>query len=859
MSTGSTSAYVGACRKDIPYPSVSHESVPSLIDNLVTALYGDISKTVVNRRVQWYIPCDPNNTAVVSPAFPRQAGEGLLCYIMRVFQSFISGGSEVFSPFLNWTFTGTGSATTYSLPNATALLPAAYLVYIDGVVQAPTNYTIASGNPLTIVFSTAIPNGSQVVIVCMGTASNGTLDGVTINSATINTATINNLTATGTLVLPNSSVTSAMIAAVTATGSTAARTLENRFADVVNVKDFGAVGDGVTDDTAAFQAAVNAGKKGLYFPEGKYFFSGFSLLTSVLSLECSGSGNLFYNNGTYTEQIGQRIRAGVNDPDGNLGTFTQGGIVIGGEGPSPDGVLLYGQQPAWAQFKTTKVGSGTEVQVYNNAFIGLATSVSGTGYIDATYADFSNTKIEVGDIIGYGSSEYLIKTKVSSTRLELQTTSSTSVTFASSTSNTFRHCYYYADGVCNTNGTAVTWTSGDYFFDVSAAYSQKYININGVKYSVSSVNSAKSLTLATSSGIQASVSFREKVYNLSRSMSLFRLQGLGGSSEETLAIYNTTNGEVRVETQYAGSGKYLPIKISSGENPAGTISPQICVYPNSSLGGAGTLLLGGDFNKQAVTIPQNNSNVNYHYIQGSPTGLSPSVAARGGDVNVGLSFDVQGSGSTTFTSNSFGKIEFQVFGVGGTSWLAVGSNSSAKPTISSNGAATDIDISLAAKGSGAVTPNIDNATSLGKSGTRWSSVWSANGTIQTSDEREKTDIQESPLGLDFINSLRPVSYKFKSGGNVVTETDENGLPTKVESVAGARTHFGLLAQEVQSALPAGVDFGGWVLTDKNDPNSEQGLRYEEFISPLIKAVKELKVIVDAQAAEIADLKTKLPS
>jgi hypothetical protein len=59
---------------------------------------------------------------------------------------------------------------------------------------------------------------------------------------------------------------------VVATGSTQARFISDRFADVVNVKDFGAVGDGVADDTAAIQAAVdsltNGGTVGL--PCGTY-------------------------------------------------------------------------------------------------------------------------------------------------------------------------------------------------------------------------------------------------------------------------------------------------------------------------------------------------------------------------------------------------------------------------------------------------------------------------------------------------------------------------------------------------------------------------------------------------------------
>ena len=75
-----------------------------------------------------------------------------------------------------------------------------------------------------------------------------------------------------------------------ATGSTTARSLANRFADVVNVKDFGAVGDGVTNDTDKIQAAVNTGKN-VYFPTGKY------RTTSTITVSTRGQG-LFGDGGS---------------------------------------------------------------------------------------------------------------------------------------------------------------------------------------------------------------------------------------------------------------------------------------------------------------------------------------------------------------------------------------------------------------------------------------------------------------------------------------------------------------------------------------------------------------------------------
>jgi hypothetical protein len=70
----------------------------------------------------------------------------------------------------------------------------------------------------------------------------------------------------------------------TATGTPTARNLVNRTADVINVKDFGAVGDGVADDRAAFQNAIATGKT-VFIPDGTYnLTTGVGISSGTLNL-----------------------------------------------------------------------------------------------------------------------------------------------------------------------------------------------------------------------------------------------------------------------------------------------------------------------------------------------------------------------------------------------------------------------------------------------------------------------------------------------------------------------------------------------------------------------------------------------
>ena len=147
-----------------------------------------------------------------------------------------------------------------------------------------------------------------------------------------------------------------------------------------------------------------------------------------------------------------------------------------------------------------------------------------------------------------------------------------------------------------------------------------------------------------------------------------------------------------------------------------------------------------------------------------------------------------------------------------------------------------------------------------------------NGAVQNrSDLRDKTEVRDTVLGLDFVNSLRPVDYKWDMREDYraekpsplaqdATEEEKNAHKIlmdawlescKLENLTQdgthtrTRYHHGLIAQEVQDVIEAsGVDFGGFQDHKVNGGGDVLSLGYTELIAPMIKAIQELKAEIE---------------
>jgi hypothetical protein len=178
---------------------------------------------------------------------------------------------------------------------------------------------------------------------------------------------------------------------------------------------------------------------------------------------------------------------------------------------------------------------------------------------------------------------------------------------------------------------------------------------------------------------------------------------------------------------------------------------------------------------------------------------------------------------------------------------------------------------------GAVSSNLHNTIAIGNSAYAMSSDYAVigNSVMATiggyqdwtnySDARYKKNIKQNVPGLEFINKLNPVTYVLDVRGidKHIDEVTQKNFPDssrKVirddayydKAIATKMVHTGFLAQEVEKAAEEiGYDFSG---VDK--PRNEDalyGLRYGEFVPPLVKAVQEQQLQIEALATQNEEL------
>lgn len=572
---------------------------------------------------------------------------------------------------------------------------------------------------------------------------------------------------------------------VTATGSTTARSLANRFADTVNVKDFGAVGDGVTDDTAAIQAAITAMSPWgtLIIPEGVY------KTTSTITLPA------FYN---------------------------------------LNGVMVTG------------VGNGTVIKP-TSAVTTVFNCLGDFITFDGLQIDGSLTSNATGIVLNGGNNNNNVTVKncffgVMSKGVELRTDSWSVHSCRFTDVTTAIDCANWAmNGSCYDNYVLGGITSIRLTKDNSVASPKR---AEGVRiFSNCFLNTAPSAkAIIIEAGLEISI------FN-----NIVDQTGSAGYGIYAQAMTGDTISHIKIQNNWlaggvTSAGHALWVSQGSGDNAnniwieGNTLTSTDVATNGATLTNiAGYWLVNNQFycgnpsGSFLLTTPLTITTSNFGTVFGN-RGLTTETASVDNNTLRGqLKVENSTVGATNITAK-LGGVETKIASISGAGFAGTQSNT---------------DFVLQANNTnrmrivagGDIVPATDNSINFGNANFRWASLWSSNGIVQTSDSREKTEITPTTLGLDFIKALNPVSYKWIVGGNRVIGAELDGTPI-FESVKGQRTHYGLLAQEVKEAIPDGVDFGGWVLNDKNDQESQQALRYDQFIAPMIKAIQELTARVE---------------
>ena len=225
-----------------------------------------------------------------------------------------------------------------------------------------------------------------------------------------------------------------------------------------------------------------------------------------------------------------------------------------------------------------------------------------------------------------------------------------------------------------------------------------------------------------------------------------------------------------------------------------------------------------------------NTSVGAYSLDGNSSGIENVAVGHNaltnntnGNGNIGIGFN---AGSTTTS---------------GTDNISIGRNSG--PNANWIGNSISIGTDATTTGWGQVRIGSTSINSIGGYA-NWTNL---------SDGRFKYNIKQDVPGLSFIEKLMPVTYNidYKKLNTFLGISPSNA---HTDYTNKTQKQTGFIAQDVERITKSlGYSFSG-VEIPENKNYSHYGLRYSEFVVPLVKSVQELKKIVDLQQKEIEQLK-----
>jgi len=422
-----------------------------------------------------------------------------------------------------------------------------------------------------------------------------------------------------------------------------------------------------------------------------------------------------------------------------------------------------------------------------------------------------------------------------------------------------------------------TWVPGEV---ITADNIQEYLQDQTVQVYPSSAARGSALTGYISEGM---VSYLEdtnavEVYNGSTWV------GLGGDAP---IFYTGTSGEFLKSLGTAGvEWDAIPLPANAtpstpgllpGRATAPTGTAVATAYPSSAFGyealatattighvaigaKAGKAIGLGNFNTlvgtgsgELVQGGSRNTALGYRTLGSTVSNSDNTALGSGalgslvdGDSNVGV-----GSGANAMSEGDYNTI----VGAGAVPYGGTGSNNTVVGGMAVSGSVNAVDdlngsnntvIGYQAEPS---SDDVSNQITLGN-GSITSLRCNVTSISSLSDERDKTDIEELPIGLDFVNALRPVRFTWNTRPSKPVTLPNGDVVEALQGRVGV-PDMGFIAQDLVAAEDE-LEAHDWLqLTLRDNPDKLEATQ-GRLIPILVKAIQE-------RAAEVESLKAQLGS